>query len=274
MTARTFAPPLAVLALTLAGAGCAARSAAAPAPAPVSASVAYDEARSRGRADSLRTTLLARAGWQTDADSCDPGTLRIFPGDTTAAARGATEETIGALEELIVGRGLDEPRSPELLRAIVAWESSGERPRWDVAAGERADRRAMAPGLGGRFRNPNTRRCESYVALDTTTFVVPAVLGFTPPRVKGVRIGVLVGDSAFRAARAAYFTRESRPDATLDYARVAPYVTWGDYAVATVRRQSEFRNGERAVRNDAVSASYLFHRAAGEWRLLAVARSW
>ena len=259
--------------LSLTGAGCAAR-AVAPAPAPTSASVAYDESRALARADSLRAALLARAGWQTDADSCDPGTLRIFPGDTTSAARKQTEETIATLEELIVSRGLDAPPSPELLRTIVAWESSGERPRWDVAAGERAERRALAPGLGGRFRNPNSRRCESYVSLDSATFVVPVVARFEAPRVKGVHITVLAGDSAFRAARTAHFARETKADATFDYARVAPLLTWGDYGLATVRRQSEFRSGETAVRNDAVSASYLFHRAGGEWRLLVIARSW
>lgn len=273
MTARRLASPLAVLALSLAGAGCAARP-VAPAPAPVSASVAYDESRAAARADSLRAALLARAGWQTDADGCDPGVLRIFAGDTTAAARASTGTTVEALEELVVSRGLDDPPSPDLLRTIVAWESGGERPRWDVAAGSSAERRAIAPGLTGRFRNPNTKRCESYVGHDSATFVVPVLERFEAPRVKGVHLTLLPGDSALRAARTAYFARDSRPDATFDYARVGPLVTWGDYGVATVRRRSDFRSGASAVKNDAVSASYLFHRVDREWRLLAIARSW
>jgi len=178
MTARTIAPSLAALLVSLAGAGCAART-AAPTPEPVSASVAWDESRAVVRADSLRGALLARAGWQTDVDSCDPGVLRLFPGDTTAAERARTEETVTALEEVIVSRGLDEPPSPQLLRTIVAWESGGERPRWDVPAGASAERRAIAPGLTGQFRNPNTRRCERYVALDSTMMrrrVMPRII--------------------------------------------------------------------------------------------------
>lgn len=273
MTARTIASPLAVLLVSLAGAGCAARP-ATPAPEPMSASAAYDESRAAARADSLRAALLARAGWQSDADSCDPGVLRLFPGDTTAAERDRTEGIVTALEEVIVSRGVDAPPSPELLRTIVAWESGGERPRWDVPAGAPAERRAIAPGLTGRFRNPNTRRCESYVAIDSATFVVPILAGFEAPRVKGTRIGIIAGDSALGIAKVAYFGRDARSEATFDYARVAPLVVWRDYGVATVRRRSDFRNGTTAVTNESVSASYVFHRVGGEWRLLAIARSW
>ena len=39
----------------------------------------------------------------------------------------------------------------ELLREVVAWEAGGGNLRWDARPGE-PDRRALAPGLGGRFR--------------------------------------------------------------------------------------------------------------------------
>ena len=87
-------------------------------------------------------------------------------------------------------------------------------------------------------------------------------------------IYVVVGDSALQAARTAYFAREWRSEATFDYVRIAPLVTWGDYGLGTVRRRSELRSGAEVVTNDAVNASYLFHRVGREWRLLAIARSW
>jgi len=267
---------LALATLAACAGGPAARG-AAPGPTPAAAS--YEESIARHRADSLRAALLARAGWPSSgADRCDAGVLRVFPGDTTAVERARTERLIEGLETLIVSRGLDAPPSSDLLRAILAWEANGARPRWDVAGGESAERRAIAPGLSGRFANPQTGRCESYVALDTATFVVPALARFEAPRVKGVRLGVISGgDSALARARAAHFARATAgggADSAFAYARVAPIVTWGDYGLATVRRQNELPGGGEARTNDGVNASYLFHRVAGEWRLLAIARSW
>ena len=60
------------------------------------------------------------------------------------------------LERLVVVQGvenpLDTPAAHDLLRTVVLWEAGGLRPRWDVARGGE-DRRAIAPGLVGEFRN-------------------------------------------------------------------------------------------------------------------------
>ena len=101
------------------------------------------------------------------------------------------------------------------------------------------------------------------------TVVLPAAARVDAPRVKGVRVGLVVGDSALRRTRAAFFARDTTRDAAFAYAQVAPLVVWGDYALATVRRLSELRSGDWTTGEDAGNASYLFHRAGAEWRLLA-----
>lgn len=238
-----------------------------------------DEAYARRRVDSLRLALLARAGWPAEEDACDPGTLRVFPADTTAAEQARTSSIIEAIERTVATYGLDAqldtPQAVELLRTLVEWEADGARPLWDVAPGVQATKRAIAPGLRGSFRNARSGKCESYVRSDSVTFVLPSRASrITAPNVKGVRIGIVQGDSALGRSRTAFFARDSAKGAVFSYAQAGPVMVWGDYAIAAVRRLSELRGGDATAEGDAGNASYLFHRAGGQWRLLAIARSW
>ena len=276
--ARLRSTPAILLLISSLVAACA-RGAAAPAPAPVAAPGALDpDAYARRRADSLRVALLARASWPTEEDACDPGALRVFLADTTAAEQARTAAIVEALEGTVASYGLDTrldtPQAADLLRTLVEWEADGARPLWDVAPGAQATRRAIAPGLRGSFRNVRSGKCESCVRPDSVTFLPPSRARIAAPRVKGVRIGLVQGDSTLRRSRSAFFARDTAARAVYAYARGAPVVVWGDYALATVRRLSELRGGIVTAEGDAGNASYVFHRAGGEWRLLAIARSW
>jgi hypothetical protein len=226
-------------------------------------------------ADSLRALILARADWSDAPDSCDPAVLRTFSADTSAAQRARTEEIIGRLEELVVSYGLDTPLDTdaghELLAAVTVWESGGGTLLWDSKAGERA-RSALAPGLGGRFRNAQTQRCERLLSTNEVTVVVPALSRFTPPKPKGVRLRVLSGEPALTAARTAAAGR------AFSYVRVGPLVRWQDYALVTTRRVNEAGTASTAAAdaglNDVGNSTYLLHRGTDGWRLLVIARTW
>jgi hypothetical protein len=63
------------------------------------------------------------------------------------------------------------------------------------------------------------------------------------------------------------------PNADLSYQVIAPMVIWQDYAVVGVHRPRE-RGGIEVGSGSDGGAAYLLRRVGGEWRLLAIVRSW
>ncbi|HET7458062.1 MAG TPA: hypothetical protein VFJ74_10430 [Gemmatimonadaceae bacterium] len=265
---------LAVAAIAVACTRPSATTTTAVVPAGVAAVAVDDSAndqRSHVVADSLRARIIARADWSDAPDSCDPGVLRTFSADTSATQRMATEEEIRRLEEIIVGYGLDTPLDTraghELLHEVVAWEAGGGNLRWDAKAGE-PDHHALAPGLGGRFTNQATKKCERYVQGDAVTVAIPALSHFVPPTVTGVRLRVLAGETELASARTAAGTQP------FSYVHVGPVVLWRDYALVSTRRISQGAPSSRDAVPDVGNATYLMHRGRDGWRLLVIARTW
>lgn len=268
---------LSSLAFTAATLAACARSAATTRvePTPAVADVDSSDLRAHGIADSLRAQIIARADWSVAPDSCDPGVLRTFTMDSTSTLQARTTAGIERLEQLIVSYGLDTPLDTraghELLREVVAWEAGGGNLRWDAKPGE-PDRHALAPGLGGRFRNPQTKRCERYVQNDAVTIALPAVTHFVPPTVTGVKVRVVAGGPALLAARTS--AGAANP---FSYVRVGPVVLWRDYALVTTRRVTEAGTAAGAAgapAPDVGNATYLLHRGTDGWRLLVISRTW
>lgn len=263
--------------LCLLVAACATRT---PAPAVVAPVVALDpdEAMALRTANARRDSILAMSSWMDfEADACNQGALRTFAKDTTAQAAAKTQVTVDALERLIVARGignsLDSPRGHELLRSIISWEAALSRPRWDVPAGA-TPRQAIAAGLSGEFKNPETGKCEAFAPFDTMYVVIPDVPTFIPTPSSKVAVSVFKGDSGLRQLREQFYAAHaSTPTSTLVYTKLRTVAIWNDYAVVAVNRPAEAR-GVLQLRQGAGGASYIFHRAGGEWRLLVIARTW
>lgn len=267
------------LLLTVAAATAACATRGAPSAPVVPVMETANEARARSMADSLRRFVLARATFAEIGDSCDSGVLRTFTGDTVPEERTRTEQALEQLERIVVTQGIDAPDGTPaqvaLLQTVVAWEGGGARPLYDVPTGERATRRPFAPGLIGRYTEGESGKCKRYIEGDTATIVIPVVGTFTAPAVKDVRLLVLQGDSALLRERDAFFARNSgREDAIFTYTKVRAAVTWENFAVAAVNRPAQSAGGTRELSVGGGGASYLFHRADGQWRLLAVVRSW
>jgi hypothetical protein len=250
-----------------------ARPAAPPAVAPLPA----EEARYASRADSLRARILAAGQWtDLEGDSCTVGVLRTFAADSAGNARVTAD--VAALEWLIIARGVDNPidtpAGHDLMRTVAAWEAHSTRPRWDVRPGE-TPRQAIAAGLGGTFRNPETKKCESFLPGDTATIVLPALTRFTPPRTSGVRLTLYYGEDGVKRARDAFYAGIGSRDslAVLTYSKVRAAVLWRDYAVVAVNRPAE-RRGVQQLDRGLGGATYLFHHVGGEWRLLSIVRTW
>jgi hypothetical protein len=157
------------------------------------------------------------------------------------------------------------------LRTLVQWEGAVARPKWDVPAGQKT-REAIAAGLSGEFRNPASKRCESYVPLDSVTIVIPAVSSFSSPRMNKVRTTIFVGDTGLARGRAAFFAASRDHDVLFSYARIRALVLWRDYAVAAVNRQAQRQ--EMQPVDQGGGAAYIFHRVGREWRLLTITRTW
>jgi hypothetical protein len=284
-------PAAVVLSLALSGASgaCAHSSANALAPTragatgagpadAATAATAAEAQRALKLADGLRTQILDASDFTEVGDSgCAGGALRTFV-DTTAAGRKRVEQTFDQLERLVIGMGVDTPLdTPEgraLLGTVVTWEAGGEQPRWDVKPGG-PDKRAIAPGLGGKFRNPETGKCETYAEGDTTTIVIPPVPNFAAPKLAASKAVLYQGDSGLDKAREAFFASVGARDtgSVFNYTRIRAAVIWGDYAVVAVNRPAE-RRGVQQLQTGGGGASYIFHRASGEWRLLAISRTW
>ena len=223
---------------------------------------------------------LLRASDFTDIgqDRCNDGWLRAFPRDSTDTMREATSDLVDKLEKLIqayaVDAPLDTPEGHELLRTVVLWETGVERPRWDVWSGK-AGREAIAAGLTEQVTDAATGRCLINARGDTAAYVLPIVTGLGLPAARGVRTNLVFGDRGLSALRTRFWaTKELRDSsAALAYTRVSAAMLWKEYAVVTVHRPMEHRNGA-ALSTSNGGGTYIFHRVGNTWLLLVIARSW
>ena len=259
---------------------CASPTVPAPTPAPVvevAPVLDADEANALRRANAQRDSILAASSWTDfEGDACNPGALRTF-NDTTAAGGRKMEGHVETLERIIVAYGVDRdidtPDAHALMRTIMGWESATSRPKWDVPAGA-PTKVAIAAGLSGEFKNPETGKCEAYIPFDTMNFVIPIMPKFTAPKIPKVTIGVFQGDSGVARLRDAYYAANaSLPNAVLIYTKVRALSIWRDYAVVSVNRPAE-EKGVLQLQKGGGGATYIFHRVDGEWRLLVIARTW
>lgn len=236
-----------------------------------------DEASALRRANAQRDSILAGSAWTDfEGDACNPGSLRTFT-DSTAEGSTKMAQRVEALERIIVAngidRGYDNAAGHALLRTLIGWESAATRPNWDVPAGAPV-KQAIAAGLSGEFKNPETGKCESYVPFDTMNIVIPVLPTFQMPTHPKVYLGVFQGDSGLAKLRDAYYAANANvPNAVLVYTRVRALSVWNDYAVVAINRPAEQR-GVLALPQGGGGASYIFHRERGEWRLLVIARTW
>lgn len=226
------------------------------------------------RARLLRTSDFTDIG----QDRCNDGWLRAFPRDSTDAMREATTDLVDKFEKLIqayaVDAPIDSPEGRELLRTVVLWETGRERPRWDVWSGK-AGREAIAAGLTEQVTESRTGRCQVNARGDTATYVLPVVSGPVMPASKGVQTKLVFGDRGLSAFRGKYWlTRDSRDSAAMmAYTRVSAAMLWKEYALVTVHRPMEHRNGTALPVSNG-GGTYIFHRVGNSWLLLVIARSW
>lgn len=235
-----------------------------------------EDAYVRRQLTELRRTYLRDADWANLGDRCNPGALRIFPKDTSAAQRDSLQRLVNHIEQTIIARGagtsVDTPDGRALLRVIVGWEAGIDRPHWD--SDDAAPRQAIATGLTGEYPDPTGDGCLKAIELDTVTFVIPAFTDMTFPRSPDVRVKAYFGPDAISHARNEFAAQNlKRPDAELQYIFVSPFVMWQDWAVVVVTRPVELRGVDVGRRNNG-GAVYLMHKVANEWRLLSILRSW
>lgn len=255
---------------------CAGQPSPAIAPAPT-VTIDADEANALRRASARRDSILMGSAWTDfEGDACNPGSLRTFT-DSTREGTAKMERQVEALERIIVAYGVgnevDNAAGHSLLRTMIAWESAATRPKWDVPKGAPV-KEAIAAGLSGEFKNPETGKCEAYVPFDTINIVIPVLPKFRPPTLPNVHVSVFQGDSGVARLRDAYYAANANvPNAVLLYTRVRALTVWNDYAVVAVNRPAEQR-AVLALPQGGGGASYIFHREAGEWRLLVIARTW
>ena len=229
-------------------------------------------------ADSLRAVVLRSARFvHLDSAQCNPGVLRTFPDSARAPGAGDPFDAVTRLERLVISEGVEEPidnpRGHALLRGVVGWEAGMVRPNWDVAAGSRTFA-SIAAGLSGSFYNPDTKTCESFVPDEPQYVVLPPLTKFTMPRPPKRELTIGFGADGLADVRNKYYTAHpTDTSSVLTYAHVVATVMWRDYAVVAVNRPAE-RMGAVALRQGAGGTTYLFHFVAGEWRLLAIVRSW
>ncbi len=234
--------------------------------------------RYEGQLSAMRTEILERAGWAEMGDRCNPGALRVFPHDTTPEQRKATEAIVLRLENRVIvqgaGASLGGADTRALLRTIVGWEAGIDRPRWDDDAGQA--RLAFATGLTGEVPDPTGPGClPSPVMADTVSFVIPGFSGMEFPKAPRPRVRAFFGPSGEQHVRNEFFTNVGSRDrqAELAYIRIGPIAHWRGWAVVGVDRPKE-RGGFALGSGSNGGAVYLLRRVAGEWRLLAIVRSW
>lgn len=222
---------------------------------------------------------LLRASDFTDIgqDRCNEGWLRGFPRDSTDAMREATADLVDKFEKLIqayaVDAPLDTPEGHELLRTVLLWETGRERPRWDVWSGK-PSREAIAAGLTEQVSDASGR-CLVNARGDTAAYVLPMLTGLALPAARGVRTNLVFGDRGLSALRSRHWTTTDVRDssALLAYTRVSAAMLWKEYAVVTVHRPMEHRDGT-ALSTSNGGGTYIFHRVGSTWLLLVIARSW
>ena len=223
---------------------------------------------------------LLRASDFTDIgqDRCNDGWLRGFPRDSTDAMREATAELVDKFEKLIqayaVDAPIDTPEGHELLRTVLLWETGRERPRWDVWSGK-AGREAIAAGMTEQVADAATGRCLVNVRGDTATYVLPAVSALPMPTQRGARVNMVFGDRGLSTLRTRFWSSKELYDSTsvMAYTRVSAAMLWKEYAVVTVHRPMEHRDGS-ALSTSNGGGTYIFHRVGNAWLLLVIARSW
>jgi hypothetical protein len=242
------------------------------------ASLAAEARAAAQRVAALRLAYLARASWADLGDRCNPGSLRVFPQDTTPALQQALQSMVERMEQTIVlqgvGRSLATPEARALLRVVVGWEAGIDRPRWDEDGG--GVHRAVASGLTGEVPDPTTPGClPSPIVSDTVTFVVPGFTDMDFPKAPRPRVRAYFGPAGAQRARDEFFAAvgSKNPSAELSYTVIAPMVLWQDYAVVGVHRPRE-RGGIDVGSGSNGGAAYLLRRVGGEWRLLSIVRSW
>jgi hypothetical protein len=222
----------------------------------------------------LRTSDFTDIG----QDRCNDGWLRAFPRDSTDAKREATADLVDKFEKLIqayaVETPLDSPEGRELLRTVLNWETGRERPRWDVWSGK-AGREAIAAGLTEQFTDAKTGRCLVNARGDTASYVLPLVTGLSLPAVRGIRTTLAFGDKGLNVLRSRYWASRDLQDtsAVMAYTRVSAAMLWKEYAVVTVHRPMEHRDGSALATSNG-GGTYIFHRVGNSWLLLVIARSW
>lgn len=230
-------------------------------------------------AHDYRASLL-RASDFTDIgqDRCNEGWLRAFPRDSTDAMREGTAELVDKFEKLIqayaVDAPLDTPEGHELLRTVVLWETGRERPRWDVWSGK-ASREAIAAGLTEHVMDGATGRCLENARGDTAAYVLPVVTALPIPAVRGETLKMVFGDRGLTSLRSKHWAAVDGRDssAIMAYTRVSAAMLWKEYAVVTVHRPMERRDGT-ALSTSNGGGTYIFHRVGNTWLLLVIARSW
>lgn len=223
------------------------------------------------RARLLRTSDFTDIG----QDRCNDGWLRAFPRDSTVAMREGTADLVDKFEKLIqayaVDAPIDTPEGLELLRTVVLWETGRERPRWDVWSGK-ASREAIAAGLTEQVSDAATGRCLVNARGDTAAYVLPALSGLPLPAARGQKLNLVFGDRGLSALRSKHWlARDS--SAIMAYTRVSAAMLWKEYAVVTVHRPMERRDGT-ALSTSNGGGTYIFHRVGNAWLLLVIARSW
>lgn len=225
-----------------------------------------------------RAALLQRAEWAELGDRCNPGALRVFPRDTTAAQRDSLQRLVERIEQTVVARGvgarLDTPVARALLRTIVGWEAGIDRPYWDVDT--KTSRTAIATGLTGDVPDPRGTGClQSPLAADTVTFVLPGFSAMDFPRAPRPRVKAYFGLESQKRARDEFFSAvgSKNPEAELSYILIAPVVIWRDLALVGVDRPRE-KGGVEIGSASNGGAVYLMRRFGTQWRLLTVVRSW
>ena len=231
-----------------------------------------------GKVRTSRGKYLRRSAWAELGDRCSPGSLRVFPLDTSAVQQDSLQRLVEGMESTIIARGvgarLDTPEAGSLLHTIVGWEAGIDRPRWDTD--DTVRRVAVATGLTGETPDPRGGAClPSPVNADTVTFVIPGFSETELPKASKPRVKAYFGRDAFNSARNEFHSAVGRrkPDAELAYVRVAPVLYWRSWALVTVDRPRE-RGGIEIGSGSNGGATYLLRRVEGEWRLLSIVRTW
>lgn len=247
-------------------------------PAPAAGPAAGEDDRYFARANVLRARILEQASWADFGEGeCRAGALRVFSTDSATAKNTDATDLIGQLERLVIARGVETPLDSEpvkeLLATLIGWEAGITRPDWDVPAGQET-REALAAGLTGEFLNPVTGKCELLSPMDTMRFVLPSGVSAEPPTSRDIAVLVRSGSEGLNSFRDDFFAQAGhQPNAALVYTNVITLVPWRGYAVVAVNRPAELR-GAVLQKKTAGGAVYLFHRVNGEWRLLAIPRTW